>query len=143
MDINQIMELLPHSYPFLLVDRVIEVEPGKRLVAIKNVTINEPFFPGHIPQTPVMPGVLIAEALAQSTGLLAMSTSEVANSGIYYLVGLDKTRFKRPVIPGDQLHLEVSLLKRRRGVWAFKGIATVEGDLCASTEIMCTAQDYL
>lgn len=143
MDIRKIMDLLPHRYPFLLVDRVVEVVPGERLVAIKNVTINEPFFPGHFPGKPVMPGVLIAEALAQATGLLAMDTPDVANAGIYYLVGLDKTRFKRPVEPGDQLRLEVTLLRRRRGVWAFKGVATVEGDICASTEIMCTARDDL
>lgn len=143
MDIKKIMDFLPHRYPFLLVDRVIEVVPDERLVAIKNVTVNEPFFPGHFPNKPVMPGVLIAEALAQATGLLAMSTSDVANAGIYYLVGLDKTRFKRPVEPGDQLRLEVTLLKRRRGIWSFKGKATVEGDLCASAEIMCTARDDL
>jgi 3-hydroxyacyl-[acyl-carrier-protein] dehydratase len=143
MDIKRIMELLPHRYPFLLIDRVIDVEPGERLVAIKNVTINEPFFTGHFPQKPVMPGVLIAEALAQATGLLAMDTADVAGAGIYYLVGLDKTRFKRPVVPGDQLQLEVSILKRRRGIWTFTGRATVDGELCASAEVMCTARDDL
>ncbi|MCP5440445.1 MAG: 3-hydroxyacyl-ACP dehydratase FabZ, partial [Chromatiaceae bacterium] len=97
MDIQQIQSLLPHRYPFLLVDRVIEVEPGKRLVAIKNVTINEPFFQGHFPSKPVMPGVLLIEAMAQATGLLAMESAEVPKEAIYYLVGVDKARFKRPV----------------------------------------------
>jgi 3-hydroxyacyl-[acyl-carrier-protein] dehydratase len=141
MDIAKITSLLPHRYPFLLVDRVIEVEPGERLVAIKNVTVNEPFFQGHFPEKPVMPGVLIIEALAQATGLLAMETEEVAGKAIYYLVGVDKARFKRPVVPGDQVHLEVSVLKTRRGIWTFSGKATVDGAVCASAEIMCTARD--
>lgn len=141
MDIQKITSLLPHRYPFLLVDRVIEVEPGERLVAIKNVTINEPFFQGHFPEKPVMPGVLIIEALAQATGLLAMESEEVAGKAIYYLVGVDKARFKRPVVPGDQLHLEVSVLKQRRGIWTFSAKGTVDGAVCASAEIMCTARD--
>jgi len=141
MDIAKITSLLPHRYPFLLVDRVLEVEPGERLVAIKNVTINEPFFQGHFPEKPVMPGVLIIEALAQATGLLAMESEEVAGKAIYYLVGVDKARFKRPVVPGDQVQLEVSVLKTRRGIWTFSGKATVEGAVCASAEIMCTARD--
>jgi 3-hydroxyacyl-[acyl-carrier-protein] dehydratase len=141
MDIAKITSLLPHRYPFLLVDRVIEVEPGARLVAIKNVTINEPFFQGHFPEKPVMPGVLIIEALAQATGLLAMESEEVAGRAIYYLVGVDKARFKRPVVPGDQVQLEVSVLKTRRGIWTFAGKATVDGAVCASAEIMCTARD--
>jgi len=141
MDIAKITSLLPHRYPFLLVDRVIEVEPGERLVAIKNVTINEPFFQGHFPEKPVMPGVLIIEALAQATGLLAMESEEVAGKAIYYLVGVDKARFKRPVVPGDQVQLEVSVLKTRRGIWTFSGKATVDGAVCASAEIMCTARD--
>ena len=141
MDISRITSLLPHRYPFLLVDRVIEVEPGERLVAIKNVTINEPFFQGHFPDKPVMPGVLIIEALAQATGLLAMETEDVAGAAIYYLVGVDRARFKRPVEPGDQVHLEVSVLKQRRGIWTFSAKATVDGAVCASAEIMCTARD--
>lgn len=141
MDIAKITSLLPHRYPFLLVDRVTEVEPGQRLVAIKNVTINEPFFQGHFPEKPVMPGVLIIEALAQATGLLAMESEEVADKAIYYLVGVDKARFKRPVVPGDQVRLEVSVLKTRRGIWTFEGKATVDGAVCASAEIMCTARD--
>ena len=141
MDIAKITSLLPHRYPFLLVDRVLEVEPGERLVAIKNVTVNEPFFQGHFPEKPVMPGVLIIEALAQATGLLAMESEEVAGKAIYYLVGVDKARFKRPVVPGDQVQLEVSVLKTRRGIWTFSGKATVDGAVCASAEIMCTARD--
>jgi len=141
MDIQKITSLLPHRYPFLLVDRVVEVDPGERLVAIKNVTINEPFFQGHFPEKPVMPGVLIIEALAQATGLLAMESEEVAGAAIYYLVGVDKARFKRPVVPGDQIRLEVSVLKQRRGIWTFSAKATVDGAVCASAEIMCTARD--
>ena len=141
MDIQKITSLLPHRYPFLLVDRVLEVDPGERLLAIKNVTINEPFFQGHFPEKPVMPGVLIIEALAQATGLLAMESEEVAGKAIYYLVGVDKARFKRPVVPGDQLQLEVSVLKQRRGIWTFSAKGTVDGAICASAEIMCTARD--
>ena len=141
MDIQKITSLLPHRYPFLLVDRVIEVDPGERLLGIKNVTINEPFFQGHFPEKPVMPGVLIIEALAQATGLLAMESEEVAGKAIYYLVGVDKARFKRPVVPGDQLQLEVSVLKQRRGIWTFSAKGTVDGAISASAEIMCTARD--
>jgi 3-hydroxyacyl-[acyl-carrier-protein] dehydratase len=141
MDIQRITSLLPHRYPFLLVDRVIEVDPGQRLVALKNVTVNEPFFQGHFPEKPVMPGVLIIEALAQATGLLAMESEEVAGKAIYYLVGVDKARFKRPIVPGDQVKLEVEVLKQRRGIWSFGAKATVDGAVCASAEIMCTARD--
>ena len=141
MDIQKIMNYLPHRYPFLLVDRVVEVDSGKRLAAIKNVTFNEPFFQGHFPQKPVMPGVLIIEALAQTTGLLAMESEEVTGAAIYYLVGVDKARFKRPVVPGDQLRLEVEVGRVRRGIWSFSGVASVEGEVCASADIMCTARD--
>jgi len=141
MDIKKITSLLPHRYPFLLVDRVVEVEPGQRLLGYKNVTINEPFFQGHFPEKPVMPGVLIIEALAQATGLLAMESEDVAGKAIYYLVGVDKARFKRPVVPGDQLMLEVEVLKQRRGIWTFSGKGAVDGQVCASAEIMCTARD--
>jgi len=141
MDIKKITSLLPHRYPFLLVDRVVEVEPGQRLLGYKNVTINEPFFQGHFPEKPVMPGVLIIEALAQATGLLAMESEDVAGKAIYYLVGVDKARFKRPVVPGDQLMLEVEVLKQRRGIWTFIGKGTVDGQVCASAEIMCTARE--
>jgi 3-hydroxyacyl-[acyl-carrier-protein] dehydratase len=141
MDIQKIRSLLPHRYPFLLVDRVLEVDPGKRLLAIKNVTINEPFFEGHFPAKPVMPGVLLIEAMAQATGLLAMESADVPKEAIYYLVGVDKVRFKRPVVPGDQLHFEVEVLKRRREIWVFNAEAKVDGKMVASAEIMCTARD--
>lgn len=140
MDIKRVMELLPHRYPFLLVDKVVECDPGQRIAAIKNVTINEPFFQGHFPQKPVMPGVLIIEALAQATGLLALETEKVDDSAIYLLVGVDKARFKRQVEPGDQLQLDVSVIKRRRDIWVFNGVASVDGKPVASAEIMCTAR---
>ncbi len=144
MDIHQVLKFLPHRYPFLLVDRVIEFEPDQRLRAIKNVTFNEPFFAGHFPARPVMPGVLIIEALAQATGLLAMASrpDEVSEKSLYYFVGIDRARFKRPVEPGDQLHLEVALKQVRRGIWKFDGEASVEGQLVANAEIMCTARDF-
>lgn len=141
MDIQKIQSLLPHRYPFLLVDRVIESEPGKRLVAIKNVTINEPFFAGHFPSKPVMPGVLLIEAMAQATGLLAMESAEVPKEAIYYLVGVDKARFKRPVVPGDQLVFEVEVIKHKREIWVFSAEARVDDKLVASAEIMCTARN--
>ena len=141
MDIQKIQSLLPHRYPFLLVDRVIDSEPGKRLVAIKNVTINEPFFPGHFPGKPVMPGVLLIEAMAQATGLLAMESTEVPDESIYYLVGVDRARFKRPVVPGDQLVFEVEVLKHKRDIWVFATSAKVDDAIVASAEIMCTARN--
>jgi len=143
LDIRKIQEYLPHRYPFLLVDRVIEVEPGKRLLAYKNVTYNEPFFTGHFPQQPIMPGVLIIEALAQTTGLLAgESAPDVLGKGrTYYLVGLDKVRFKRPVVPGDRLMLEANYLRHKRNIWAFSCKAEVEGEFVASAEIMCAAAE--
>ena len=141
MDIQKIQSLLPHRYPFLLIDRVLESEPGKRLVAIKNVSINEPFFQGHFPSKPVMPGVLLIEAMAQATGLLAMESAEVPKEAIYYLVGVDKARFKRPVVPGDQLVFEIEVLKNRREIWVFAAEAKVDGKMAASAEIMCTARN--
>jgi 3-hydroxyacyl-[acyl-carrier-protein] dehydratase len=137
------MEYLPHRYPFLLVDRVIECEPGKRLRAIKNVSYNEPFFQGHFPNQPIMPGVLIMEAMAQATGLLASETApdELGKGMTYYLVGLDKVRFKRPVVPGDQLMLEANYLRNKRNIWAFSCRAEVSGDFVASAEIMCAATE--
>lgn len=140
-DINKVMELLPHRYPFLLVDRVLEVETCKRLVAIKNVSFNEPFFTGHFPAKPVMPGVLILEALAQATGLLAMvSAPEEAADKLYYLVGIDKARFRRPVEPGDQVELVVDLINAKRNIWKFGCAARVDGQVVASADIMCTAR---
>jgi 3-hydroxyacyl-[acyl-carrier-protein] dehydratase len=140
LDILQIQAFLPHRYPFLLVDKVIECEPGIKLVGVKNVTYNEPFFQGHFPQKPIMPGVLILEALAQATGLLASETAGDELDGmIYYLVGIDKAKFKRPVVPGDQLMLEARFVKSKRNIWAFECRAEVDGDFVASAEIRCAA----
>ncbi|MSP27082.1 MAG: 3-hydroxyacyl-ACP dehydratase FabZ [Methylococcales bacterium] len=140
LDILQIQAFLPHRYPFLLVDKVIECEPGIRLLGVKNVTYNEPFFQGHFPQKPIMPGVLILESLAQATGLLASETAGDELEGmIYYLVGIDKAKFKRPVVPGDQLMLEAKFIKSRRNIWAFECRAEVDGDFVASAEIRCAA----
>lgn len=144
MDIHKVLSFLPHRYPFLLVDRVLEFEPDQRLLGLKNVTFNEPFFTGHFPVRPVMPGVLIVEAMAQATGLLAMASrpDEVSEKSLYYFVGIDKARFKRPVEPGDQLLLEVALKQVRRGIWKFDGAARVDENLVATAEIMCTARDF-
>jgi 3-hydroxyacyl-[acyl-carrier-protein] dehydratase len=140
MDVLEIQNLLPHRYPFLLVDRVVEFHERQSLVGIKNVTVNEPFFQGHFPGKPVMPGVLILEALAQATGLLAFRTGNrgAERDSLYYLVGIDKARFKQPVEPGDQLRLSVELIKTRRGIWVFDTEATVDGKTAATAEIMCT-----
>ena len=143
MDINEILRHLPHRYPFLLIDRVIEFKKGESLTGLKNVSYNEPFFQGHFPQRPVMPGVLILEAMAQATGLLAFRTLEnTANRDtLYFLVGMDRVRFKRPVEPGDQLLLSARLLKTKRGIWMFDCDARVDGAIAASAEIMCTERD--
>jgi len=143
MDINEIMKLLPHRYPFLMVDRILEMDPGKSLKALKNVTINEPYFQGHFPHRPVMPAVLMMEALAQATGLLAYKTGELKpnDQSVFYFAGIDKARFKRPVEPGDQLILQVELVKRKRNIWVFKGVASVDGDVAASAELMCAEQE--
>ena len=143
MDIQKVMGLLPHRYPFLLIDRVLEMEPNKRLVALKNVTINEPFFQGHFPVKPVMPGVLIIEAMAQATGLLAMGSNpgEVGENSLYYFVGIDKARFKRQVVPGDQVRFEVEFHKQKRGIWFFSGTATVDGQLAAAADVMCASRE--
>jgi 3-hydroxyacyl-[acyl-carrier-protein] dehydratase len=143
MDINDILKHLPHRYPFLLIDRVIEFNKGESLTGIKNVTYNEPFFQGHFPQRPVMPGVLILEAMAQATGLLAFRTLEntADRDTLYFLVGMDRVRFKRPVEPGDQLLLSARLLKTKRGIWMFDCDARVDGAIAASAEIMCTERD--
>lgn len=143
MDIHGILEHLPHRYPFLLIDRVTEIVPGTSLTGYKNVTYNEPYFSGHFPQRPVMPGVLILEALAQATGILAFvtSNSKPSNTSLYYLVGIDKARFKQPVEPGDQLILSVVVKKTVRGVWKFDGEATVDGKIVASAELMCAERD--
>lgn len=140
MDINEILRLLPHRYPFLLIDRVVDYKVGEYLHGYKNVTFNEPFFNGHFPQRPIMPGVLILEAMAQATGLLAFRTVDRAANAdsLFFLVGIDKARFKRPVEPGDQLQLEVRVLNSKRGIWVFEGEAKVDGKLVASAQIMCT-----
>lgn len=132
--------LLPHRYPMLLVDRIIACEPGKSLTALKNVTYNEPFFQGHFPGKPIMPGVLILEAMAQATGLLAFYSRDLnpQQAKAYYLVGVDKARFKRPVGPGDQLFLEVNLLRGIRRIFRFSAVAKVAGKTVASAEIMTT-----
>lgn len=142
IDIHEIQTLLPHRYPLLLIDRVIDFTPGEHLVGIKNVTFNEPHFTGHFPQRVIMPGVLILEALAQATGLLAFKTAgELASEdSLYYLASIDNARFKRPVEPGDQLRLEVKLIKHKRNLWKFFGEATVDGQLIVSADIMCTDQ---
>ena len=136
MDIKQIAELLPHRYPFLLIDRVIECVPGEYAVGIKNVTINEPFFTGHFPQEPIMPGVLLIESMAQACGVLAFRTHAQNNpeipNGIFVLVSVDNCRFKRPVVPGDQLRLEARLKRLMRGIWMFEARALVDGQLAAA-----------
>lgn len=143
MDIHEILEYLPHRYPFLLVDRVLACESGKTIHAYKNVTINEPFFVGHFPHHPVMPGVLIMEALAQAAGILAFKTmgSKPDPNSVFYFVGIDGARFKKPVTAGDQLHLHVEVLRRIRGIWKFKAQARVEGELVAEAELMCAKRD--
>ena len=142
IDIHEIQKLLPHRYPLLLIDRVIEFTPGEHLVGIKNITFNEPQFTGHFPQRVIMPGVLILEALAQATGLLAFKTANDLNSDeeLYYLAGIDNARFKRPVEPGDQLRLDVKLVKQKRNLWKFFGEASVDGELVVSADIMCVNQ---
>lgn len=139
MDIMDILSHLPHRYPFLLVDKVLDVQPGVSLTAIKNVSYNEPQFTGHFPQKPIFPGVLIIEALAQATGILAFKTTESTptEDSLYYLVGVDKARFKRPVMPGEQLVLKVDVVKSMRGVWKFDAVATVDDQVVASAELMC------
>ena len=139
MDIHQILKRLPHRYPLLLVDRVIEFELGKSLVALKNVTINEPFFVGHFPSRPVMPGVLILEALAQAAALLALESAgvEIDDKTLVYFAAIAQARFKRPVEPGDQLRLEVTLLRLRQGIQRFSGRAMVGAELAAEAEMMC------
>ncbi len=140
MNIHEILALLPHRYPFVLVDRVLSLDPDKEIVALKNVTINEPFFPGHYPHHPVMPGVLIVEAMAQVAALLSFSSMgfKKDEKSVYYFAGIDGARFKRPVTPGDQLIIKVSLIRSMRGLYKFKGVAEVDGQLAAEAELMCT-----
>lgn len=143
MDIKEILDYLPHRYPFLLIDRVLAVTPGQSLTGLKNVSFNEPYFLGHFPQRPIMPGVLILEALAQATGVLAFKSEEGKpdHRSMYYLVGVDNARFKRPVEPGDQLVLEVRLDRIKRGIGKFLCEAKVDGQLAASAEVMCARRE--
>ncbi len=140
MDIHKIMEMLPHRYPMLLVDRVLALEPGVRISAIKNVTVNEPFFTGHFPKRPVMPGVMMLEALAQAAGLLAFESAgiQLDDKTVFYFVGIDNARFKRPVEPGDQLRLEVKMDRVRAGIYKFNAQGLVGDELAVSADLMCT-----
>lgn len=143
LDIHGVMKHLPHRYPFLLIDKVLDYTPGETLHAIKNVSYNEPYFAGHFAHHPVMPGVLILEALAQATGILSFITmGELPDDGsLYYFVGIDKARFKQPVIPGDQLHLYVTVEREKRGVWKFKAEAKVDDKVVTSADLMCAKRD--
>ena len=139
LDITEILKYLPHRYPFLLVDRVVELEEGKRIVALKNVTMNEPFFPGHFPHHPVMPGVLIVEAMAQAAAVLSfksMGTVPDENQVVYF-AGIDNVRFKRPVMPGDQLLMEVEITANKRNIYKYRGVARVDGEVAAEADLMC------
>ena len=143
MDIHEILEYLPHRYPFLLIDRVLSCEPGQEIIALKNVSINEPFFVGHFPHHPVMPGVLVVEAMAQASAILAFKTTgtKSTDDSIYYFVGIDKARFKKPVCAGDQLLLKVSVLRVMRGLWKFACRAEVAGEVVAEAEVLCTMRN--
>jgi 3-hydroxyacyl-[acyl-carrier-protein] dehydratase len=143
MDIHQILDHLPHRYPFVLVDRVLSLEVGKEIVAVKNVSINEPFFPGHFPYHPVMPGVLIVEAMAQAAAILSFKTMGVkpTDDAVYYFAGIDNARFKKPVSPGDQIVLKVSIDRILRGIWKYKGVALVDDAVVAEAEMMCILKE--
>ncbi len=142
MDIDEILKHLPHRYPFLLIDRVVSIEPDRSIVALKNVTINEPFFVGHFSYHPVMPGVLVIEAMAQAAAILTFRSNNHLpdDKSIYYFVGIDNARFKRPVVPGDQIMLHVSIARAResRGLWKFKAEARVDSNLAAEADLLCT-----
>jgi 3-hydroxyacyl-[acyl-carrier-protein] dehydratase len=142
MDINEVLAHLPQRYPILMIDRVKECEPGKRIVALKNVSANEPYFPGHFPHRPIMPGVLILEAMAQAAGVLVFSAQDAKEhaESVYYYVGIDNARFKKPVVPGDQLELEVQLERSLRGIGRFACVARVAGKVVAEATILCTVQ---
>ncbi len=143
MDIKTVLERLPHRYPFLLVDRVLECEVGKRIVALKNVTINEPFFPGHFPHHPIMPGVMLIEAMAQAAAILAFESSRLRpdDKSVVYFLGIDEARFKSPVVPGDQLVLEARIERHLKGVWKFAAEARVGERLAAAAKMMCALRD--
>ena len=139
MDIHEILDHLPHRYPFILIDRVITMELGNEIVALKNVTINEPFFPGHFPYHPVMPGVLIVEAMAQAAAILSFKTMGVkpSDDSVYYFAGIDSARFKRPVSPGDQIVFNVNIDRILKGIWKYSGVASVDGHVVAEAQMMC------
>jgi 3-hydroxyacyl-[acyl-carrier-protein] dehydratase len=143
MDIHQILDHLPHRYPFVLVDRVLSLEIGKEITAVKNVSINEPFFPGHFPYHPVMPGVLIVEAMAQAAAILSFKTMGIkpTDDAVYYFAGIDNARFKKPVSPGDQIILKVSIDRILRGIWKYKGVALVDDAVVAEAEMMCILKE--
>ncbi len=143
MDINEILEHLPHRYPFLLVDRVVDYQLGSYLIAYKNITVNEPCFTGHFPENPIFPGVLILESLAQATGLLAFKTlgTKPSKESLYFFVGIDKARFKKPVRPGDKVNLKVKLLKRKRDIWKFEATAEVDNEIVCTAELMCAQRE--
>lgn len=143
-DIQKVMQLLPHRYPFLLVDRILEMAPGKRVVGMKNVTINEPFFQGHFPNQPIMPGVLIIEAMGQAGGVLAASGLPEEEQGqLIIFMGMDKVRFRKPVVPGDQLIFELNVLKQRRKILKMSGVATVDDQVVAEAELMAGFQEAI
>ncbi|PPC82401.1 MAG: 3-hydroxyacyl-[acyl-carrier-protein] dehydratase FabZ [Methylotenera sp.] len=139
MDIHEILEHLPHRYPFVLVDRVLSLELGKEITAIKNVSVNEPYFPGHFPYHPVMPGVLIVEAMAQAAAILSFKTMDTkpTDDSVYYFAGIDSARFKKPVSPGDQIVLNVKIDRILKGIWKYSGVATVDGAVVAEAQMMC------
>jgi len=143
LNIEEILQYLPHRYPFLLVDRVVALELGKSIHAYKNITMNEPYFAGHFPHYPVMPGVLIMEALAQAAGILAFKSTESRPDphSVFYFVGIDECRFKKPVVPGDQLHLHIEILRQMRGVWKFRAEARVDDQIAAEATLMCAKRD--
>jgi 3-hydroxyacyl-[acyl-carrier-protein] dehydratase len=143
MNINEILDHLPHRYPFVLIDRVVSMEVGKEITALKNVTINEPFFPGHFPHFPVMPGVLIVEAMAQAAAVLSFKTMELKpnDDSVYYFAGIDRSRFKKPVSPGDQLILNVKIDRILKGIWKYNGVATVDDEVVAEASMMCILKD--
>lgn len=139
MDIHEILDHLPHRYPFILIDRVISMDLGNEIAALKNVTINEPFFPGHFPYHPVMPGVLIVEAMAQAAAILSFKTMGVkpSDDSVYYFAGIDSARFKRPVSPGDQIVFNVKIDRILKGIWKYSGVASVDGQVVAEAQMMC------
>lgn len=139
MDIHEILEHLPHRYPFVLIDRVVSLTLGKEIVAIKNVSVNEPYFPGHFPYHPVMPGVLIVEAMAQAAAILSFKTMDTkpSDDSVYYFAGIDSARFKKPVSPGDQIVLNVKIDRILKGIWKYSGVASVDGVIVAEAQMMC------